>query len=222
MAQDTQAKSCCWSITINNPTTDDFQNWESLKGYDWVREVVGQMEKGDNETPHIQGMVKTKSVRFAQIKKVLPRAHIEAAKSQAALSRYVVKEETRIASIPTAKVATQSDIQKRLLKLTSDRFLRTDQELTKDRLYEWLNLEQLKNNKFGESLIDAAVKELLLEGYYGIEFVMSNPQVRTAFKKYFSEIIIREYGRNQDYQAPSPSPPFEGTQNEPPIQTEYE
>lgn len=199
-------KSCCWSVTINNPTDDDITQWECLKDYDWVKEVSGQLEKGENQTPHIQGMVKTLSVRFSQIKKALPRAHIEAARSQAALAKYVVKEETRVGVIPTAKVATQSDIQKRILKMTLEKFLTTDSENTKDRFYAWLQMENLKNKHFSESYIDAAVRTLILEGYFGIEFVMSNPQVRLAFKKYFCEIIIREYARpTQD--SPTSSPP---------------
>lgn len=199
-------KSCCWSVTINNPTDDDITQWECLKDYDWVKEVSGQLEKGENQTPHIQGMVKTLSVRFSQIKKALPRAHIEAARSQAALAKYVVKEETRVGSIPTAKVATQSDIQKRILKMTLEKFLTAGSENTKDRFYAWLQMENLKNKHFSESYIDAAVRTLILEGYFGIEFVMSNPQVRLAFKKYFCEIIIREYARPpQD--SPTSSPP---------------
>lgn len=191
----TQTKGSAWSVTINNPTEDDFRLWNALKGYPWVKEVIGQIEKGEEEgTPHIQGMVKTQHVRFSQLKKALPRAHIEKARKPDALANYVQKDETRVSTIPTTKVATQQDIQRRLLKMTLDKYLTTGGENNKDRFYGWLQVEAVRNKHFTESWLDAAVKQLVLEGYYGIEFVVSNPQVRLAFKKYFCEIIIREYG----------------------------
>lgn len=211
-------KSCCWSITINNPTPDDFQQWESLKDQPWVRSVSGQIEKGENETPHIQGMVNSLSVRFSQIKKALPRAHIEAAKNPKALAKYVAKEDTRVSTIPTAKVATQADVQKRILKLTLERYLELGHENVKDKFYGWL-----KNIKYSKLLrtehvvqspdywIDTAVSELIEEGFYGIEFVMSNPQVRSAFKNYFAAIIIRQYAASQDQAAQVQGP--QGTQD---------
>lgn len=187
-------KSCCWSVTINNPTPDDFQQWESLKSAHWVREVSGQIEKGDQEqTPHLQGMVRTLSVRFSQVKKALPRAHIEAARSPGALARYVAKEDTRVAALPTVRVATQADVQRALLKE-----IRENPNFDK---YEWngyyfldfLATKGWKIEKDWEYWTDRAVNRLIREGYYGVEFVMSNPQVRTAFKKYFVAILYRTY-----------------------------
>jgi len=187
------------------------------------------MEKGENGTPHIQAMVRTQSVRFSQMKKALPRAHIEVARAPQALAKYVVKEETRVAPLQTTKVATQSDVQKGLLKLTSDLYLTERQEMDKDRFYEWLRNRTLddytRKGHFIESMIDTVVKQLILDGYYGVEFVMMNPQVRQSFKKYFCEIIIREYARSQD-QPPSqdnssaPTPQIGATQNPPDSQSD--
>lgn len=187
-------KSCCWSITINNPTAEDFQQWESLKGQPWVRSVSGQIEKGEQEeTPHLQGMVKTLSVRFSQVKKALPRAHIEKARNEAALAKYVAKEETRVSTLPKVKVATQIEVQQYCLTVTLSR------------CYHWLEIEdpssiedtellsrcetQIREN--WENILDDAVNSLILQGYYGVEFVVSNPQVRTAFKKYLPAIMYR-------------------------------
>lgn len=205
MSNANQEKACNWSVTINNPTPEDFQQWESLKGNHWVKECLGQVEKGENGTPHLQGMVKTHSVRFAQMKKALPRAHIEVARQPVALAKYVVKEDTRLASLPTTKVATQIDIQKRVLKLTLDKYLTTGGENTKEQFYAYLQLENIKDKHYSESWIDASVRELILEGYFGIEFVMCNPQVRMAFKKYFCEIIIRQYGAQDSTQDQAPT-----------------
>lgn len=196
---ETKAKSSYWSITINNPTEDDFIRWEGLKGEKWVKKVMGQLEKGENGTPHIQGMLNTDSVRFAQIKRVLPRAHIEVAKKPAALERYVQKEDTRLAPIQTTRVATQADIQRECLSLALSDYQRHNMRApnTQDEFYNWMTSHSVQYRPWAESLLDASVKKLVREGYYGIEFVMCNPQVRLAFKKYFCEIVIREYGRPQ-------------------------
>jgi len=41
--------------------------------------------------------------------------------------------------------------------------------------------------------IDMAVSRLIQDGYYGVEFVMANNQIRGAFKRYLNDILIREY-----------------------------
>lgn len=204
----TQEKGVCWSVTINNPTAEDYQQWESLKGLHWVREVTGQIEKGENGTPHIQGMVKSQSVRFAQLKKALPRAHIEKARSPAALERYVAKADTRVASLPAVKVATQAEVQTYCLTIA----LRY--------CYNWKQADPLDTNELDllsscrsqikqhwETILDEAVETLIYQGYYGVEFVVSNPQIRMAFKKYLPAILYRTYnGRHQATQVPTPSP----------------
>lgn len=187
-------KCCNWSITINNPTDEDHIQWEGLKGLHWVKEVVGQLEKGAEGTPHIQGMIKTQSVRFTQVKKALPRAHIEPAKNPAALKQYVQKEDTRIAPIATVKTATQYDVQNRiyeLLELGGSKWFRA-WDMDKPFLDNYFSHKELIR-KHWEMLVDEAVQELIMRGYYGVEFVMANPQIRIAFKKYLPEIIYRTH-----------------------------
>jgi len=195
-------KSCYWSITINNPTDDDLIRWEGLKGEKWIKKVMGQLEKGENGTPHLQGMLNTESVRFAQIKRALPRAHIEIARKPAALERYVQKEDTRMAQLQTTRVATQADVQRGVLTLALAEYRQQifPKEFTKNEFYDWMTVRHVRDRHWAEILTDAAIKELIREGYYGIEFVMCNPQVRLAFKKYFCEIVIREYARQDEVQ----------------------
>lgn len=191
-------KSCCWSITINNPTEEDITQWSCLKNEPWVREVSGQVEKGEGGTLHIQGMVKTLSVRFAQVKKALPRAHIEAAKNPAALAKYVVKEDTRVASIPTVRTATQADIQRAVYNFVIQDCYRWEEQAM-GQSFDVLQCdpEQLLTKytdtvrKYWETYVDSAVRFLIVQGFYGVEFVMANPQVRTAFRKYIVEICYR-------------------------------
>lgn len=209
-------KGVCWSITINNPTAEDFSQWDSLKGLHWVREVTGQIEKGENGTPHIQGCLKTLSVRFSQVKKALPRAHIEKARSQAALERYVAKADTRVSSLPRTKVATQAEVQDYVLTIA----LRY--------CYDWKQADPLDTNELDliqscraqikqnwETILDEAVEALIYQGYYGVEFVVSNPQIRMAFKKYLPAILYRTYNGRQEAATQVQAPPPHGAQAPP-------
>jgi len=212
-------KSCCWSVTINNPTADDIQQWQLLKGLPWVREVSGQIEKGQEGTPHIQGMLRTQSVRFAQVKKALPRAHIEIARSQTALANYVVKEDTRVASIPTVRTATQLDVQRhcyqqvmvdcwkweaKLLGIDSDSYDPAQASDSGELILKFADAIR----KHWEIYVDEAVRFLITQGYFGVEYVMANTQVRNAFRKYLPEICYRYYN--------APSTPFPPPTQDPP------
>lgn len=109
-------KGSVWSITINNPTEEDKANWVNAKqSFHWINDISGQLEKGAEGTLHIQGMLKTKQVRFSQVKKAFPRAHIELAKNATALAKYVTKSETRISPIRSSILyCTPAHIQKAL------------------------------------------------------------------------------------------------------------
>lgn len=195
----TSGKASFWSITINNPTDTDYQQWEALKSETWVREVSGQLEKGEqNGVLHVQGCVKTDYGRhLQQLRRCLPRAHVEVAKNQFALKNYVQKSDTRVAELPTIKVATQQDVQDRVLKELQRegafkyKWTGCMTECFDDFLQDpkvWLGIR-----KDWEIWVDSAVSSLIREGYYGVEFVMANPQVRTAFRKYLPDILFRQW-----------------------------
>lgn len=95
-----KGKARNWSITINNPTEEELAVWKTATvDHHWVKATSGQLEKGDSGTIHLQGLLKTVPVPFSRVKKLLPRAHIEAARNVAALEKYVVKPESRVASL---------------------------------------------------------------------------------------------------------------------------
>lgn len=99
MSNQTTQRSNCWSITINNPTPDDFEQIHLAQQRGWV--LLGQLEKGEvNGVTHIQAMLKTPQVRFSAVKKAFPRAHIEVARNPDALREYVTKEETKVGELP--------------------------------------------------------------------------------------------------------------------------
>lgn len=65
-------------FTINNPTDDDITR---LKGCDYSYLLYGNEICPTTGTPHLQGYMEfDDSMRFTTLKKVLPRAHIEAAR----------------------------------------------------------------------------------------------------------------------------------------------
>lgn len=165
--------------------------WAAMTSYPWVRETTGQLEQGENETTHIQGMIRTEYGRwFNKLRAALPRAHIEPAKNPVALAQYVQKEETRIGSIPTAKVATQATLQERVYVQLAMKRTEDDGSM-EDYIRE--NAVTIRAN--ADAIIDEGVRSLIVDGYFGIEFVMSNNQVRGAFRRYLPEILMRTHNQ---------------------------
>jgi len=194
-------KASCWSITINNPTDDDHAQWENLKTLPWVKLVSGQLEQGENDTPHIQGMIQTEYGRFFEkLKQALPRAHIEIAKNKFALTNYVAKQDTRIGTVPqyerpATRIATQKDIQRMLLFLVKCIApSKYPERWNASESYEdFLIAHGWMVKRDADFWIDTVVSRLIQDGYYGVEFVMANNQVRGAFKRYLNDILLREY-----------------------------
>lgn len=84
-------RSRAWSITINNPEEKDIEEFKNLP-YSYL---CFEMEKGENETPHIQGFIYNKEpIRFNTLKNKLEKAHIEkCTKPPLANIRYCQKED---------------------------------------------------------------------------------------------------------------------------------
>lgn len=88
-----------WCITINNPTDNDRSQFtEEVVKARPIKYLVWQVEKGENDTPHIQGYVCfTKQFRLSQVKEYFPRAHLEVARGKPEDNkRYCTKEEGRL------------------------------------------------------------------------------------------------------------------------------
>lgn len=182
-----------WSVTINNPTDADMESWKNAKALHWVKDVIGQLEKGENGTVHIQGLLKTEKVRFAQVKRAFPRAHIEPARNQNALETYVQKPETRVASIKTTKIATSMDVQRSVAMEVFD---------YRDKHHPGEPLSEIRSyiEKNWEAFLDSAVEKLMMQGYYGAEFVVCNPQVRSAYRRYMYPMVVRYYNSPAEVQ----------------------
>lgn len=202
------AKARNWSITINNPTAEDYAQIEQLKAKSWCKGWDGQLEKGDNGTPHIQAALKTDSVKFSMVKRVLARAHIEPARNAVALRQYVHKEETRVATMPSIRAASLGDIQRELLTVVQShlshkgqwfehvpsgkkfvkKYIETDDDfemvLRKNAWY----IHETKAAMFDES-----INNLIRQGYYGAEMYGANNLTRSSILKYFESIVIRTH-----------------------------
>lgn len=84
-----------WMITINNPHITIKHDLFESYGCDYA---IWQLEKGENGTEHIQAYVYWKKpVRFAKVKEVFPRAHIEPRRgTHEEAKAYCSKTETRL------------------------------------------------------------------------------------------------------------------------------
>lgn len=90
------SKARNWIITLNNPELDveDYALALKLSGATWF---VGQLEKGDKGTIHLQAAFGYKDpIRFSAVKKILPEAHIEKTNCGASAAEYCSKTDTRV------------------------------------------------------------------------------------------------------------------------------
>jgi hypothetical protein len=91
MAQPRNTKSRGWCFTLNNYTDQDIADFKASFA-DSKDFVVGK-EVGTNGTPHLQGVIRFEKARtYNNMKKLLPRAHIEMMKKYNASVIYCKKE----------------------------------------------------------------------------------------------------------------------------------
>ena len=172
---DKQTKSTNWSVTINNPTQNDEEYLALARQKGW--KVEGQLEKGDNGTPHYQLLVTCKGQqRFTAIKKAFPRAHIEPARDVVALKKYVNKEETRVGQLPT-----QNEQYPSCSKLMAwyGEYYDTQRKLVGHECFDRLDV------------FDQMICSKIRQGYY-VESMGVNPQIRSSIKNYGKAIADRE------------------------------
>lgn len=177
-------RSTNWSVTINNPTARDEEAIALARQKGW--KVEGQLEKGENGTPHYQLLVKTPQTRFSALKTAFPRAHIEAARNVKALESYVHKEDTKV-----GELASQTEQYPSLQKL-------------------WDMFADFTNNKQYQNLVgydpdqklvvfDKFIKDCIDKDYV-VETMAVNPQIRSCVKQYAENIIFRSLRRQTDRQ----------------------
>ena len=177
----TTQRGTCWSITINNPTREEYSptlppGWK----------LEGQMEKGEQtETEHFQGMLTTPQVRFSAVKRSFPRAHIELARDKNALKAYVHKAETRTQEVSITAGMTVFQLQQDVCNLWDDNDFK-----------KYLVMAKLDYKQAHLDYADAIVRNLIEEGNRGgIEFVAVNPMWRSSWKLFGASIVQRHFGK---------------------------
>lgn len=176
-------RSAVWSVTINNPTSADEEDIALARQKGW--RVDGQLEKGENGTPHYQLIVKSGQQRFSALKKAFPRAHIEPARDVVALEKYVKKEETREGELPT----------------TSEMY--PSQQKMWDMFTEYVMTFRGQHNDWGEEIWLKQFKRFIakaIEDGYVVENMAVNPQTLSIVKTYGENIVNRSLRRQTDRQ----------------------
>ena len=168
----------------------------------------GQLEEGENGTPHLQLMLMTKSMKFSAVKKLFPRAHIEIAKNPKALQKYVHKDDTRLATLAPRRIATVATFNGALREVW-------DSQEEVDEYVSSLTDEEFM--RAGICVLDKVAVFLIRDGYHGVEYIASNPSVRSAWKLYYKHIVYRQYATTQDESQDEPSP----SQGESPTESEH-
>jgi len=187
----TTQRASCWSLTINNPTPDDEEHINLARQKGW--KVEGQLEKGIEGTPHYQMKVTTPQVRFSALKKAFPRGHIEVCRDPVALGKYVTKEATRVAELPTGQAAYPS--LSRFWELIYQHYNTEDRQG-----WDCLSLEETAkfydealDEEFTRTplvVLDRATRVLISNGFH-VESLAANPSTRSMWKLYSRELIAR-------------------------------
>lgn len=186
------ARASAWSVTINNPIDADDENMALARQRGW--RVDGQKEVGENGTPHYQLIVKTPQIRFSQLKKAFPRAHIEVCRNVAALETYVHKDATR-----ESELAQTSDMYPSLQKFWGHLFDFTESQGWEYDGIVWSLRNRVLDADTGLELFDKFGGYMIRQGYC-VETMLVNPQIRSIFKNFGSDILLRESRRQTDRQ----------------------
>jgi len=187
-------RATCWSVTINNPTPSDYEEMDMARSKGW--KVEGQVEKGENGTPHRQLCVRTPQVRFSAMKKAFARGHIEVARNVVALRNYVAKEETKVSELPAQDNKYPSLA--KTWELIFESFYTHDKDGWdecalydgKVRLYRDQDQRELESDPL--AWLGEATATLIKQGYF-VEHHVCNPSVRSQWKNFHEEILIRAF-----------------------------
>lgn len=195
-------RGSCWSITINNPTEEDYNEIEALKAQQWVKSWEGQLEQLEGGTVHIQACLKTDYVRWGRVKNALTRAHVEKANNAVALTQYVHKNETRVAELPS--------LENRYMNISTfyghlaEHVVQTIASKTNIDAYEVrlclldggykdyrAAVAEAKRATLPLQTVNEVAGKLIAEGAMGLEFIVTNPATKTMFKTFFWQIVER-------------------------------
>lgn len=194
-------RASCWSITINNPSREDY---EIILPAKWKLE--GQLERGEKEdTLHYQGMLSTPQVRFSAVKKIFPRAHIEVARNKNALKKYVHKEETKVAEC--ISIPTLFEYQTIIANKWRDEEYKALWDVT---IANTAADNIPDTDEVAMRYLDKLVADDIESGRRGAEFIAINPMWRSSWKRFWRSIIKRNVASHEAEHETSGTPDAEG------------
>lgn len=98
MGQSPMSTSRNWLFTLNNPTEDPEEYLGAFFKKAKARFLIGQLERGENDTPHLQfALNMAEPCRQTKFKKQDKRLHIELVKRDNGIFDYCSKVDTRVA-----------------------------------------------------------------------------------------------------------------------------
>jgi len=173
---------------VKQETADEWIHVARSKGW----KVHGQMEQAPSTgTLHYQLMVETPQTRFSAIKKAFPTAHIEICRNKTALAQYVEKEDTRVAGL-----VQENDKYPSVAKFW--RLIYKFHDVEDDSGWDQSHTEvcfcdldrQLLLEKDPLAFLDNVTAELIRQGYV-VDHIITNPAVRSFWKKFHAAILYR-------------------------------
>jgi len=185
----TTIKKTLWSGTQFVLEAFKSQREDALR-LGWTCE--GQLEEcPETGRKHYQFAIKTPQVRMSQVIKVFKGAHIEPARNKDALLQYVKKSETRIGDMPDVS-ANKFPTADKFLNLVCQELLDTNTVPKQYRMIvgegDWYNGRVHDDDKLGA--LDYATGQLIRKGIV-CELHAVNPQIRSAWKKFSTDICFR-------------------------------
>jgi len=174
--------------TTKRETAEEWIHQVRAKGW----KVTGQIEQAPTTgTLHYQLMVETPQTRFSAIKKAFPTAHIEVCRNKRALAQYVEKEDTRV-----AELVKQNDKYPSIAKFWSlvYKFHDVDDDSGWDKSHSEVCFcdvdKQLALESNPLDFLDQVTGELIRQGYV-VDHIITNPAVRSFWKKFHADILYR-------------------------------
>lgn len=174
--------------TTKRETAEEWIHLVRAKGW----KVTGQIEQAPTTgTLHYQLMLETPQTRFSAIKKAFPTAHIEVCRNKRALAQYVEKEDTRV-----AELVKQNDKYPSVAKFWSlvYKFHDVEDDSGWDKSHTevcFCDVDKqlaLENNPL--DFLDQVTGELIRQGYV-VDHIITNPAVRSFWKKFHADILYR-------------------------------
>ena len=215
MTHDTKQKGTHWSVTQFGIAEGEEQ-MASAHQRGWT--VQGQKEKcPTTDRFHWQLYVHTPHTRMSQVIKHFRGGHVEPARNASALQTYVVKEETRAGALPDlSKYPTLNDWWTLTYGLVTDVNSMTQQEydvisrnadiydcLKRDpvKVRGWLveaceeesDPDRPESDRYHRAPPIWTVARILVRRGYHVEMMVSNPQLKEAYKNSFWSCMLRTH-----------------------------